>query len=237
MAHKDNIIEKTLNILVLLASIAILVFISIEILPISSLLCTRFILRFHLTICCIFLIDFLIRWYYSHEGVHFLWHNLIFLLVSIPYLNLIHSFYPLAAHPLWIFLRIIPVIRGIYGVSVIFSWLSRNRVTGLFATYVTFLFTTIYFCSIMFYFVEHDTNPQVFTYWNAFDWALMNVTTVGSNIYGVTKIGQFLAVVLAMVGMIFFPVFTAYIVSIFESKHKDNQQKDTQTNNHNKYLS
>ena len=51
--------------------------------------------------------------------------------------------------------------------------------------------------------MEHGVNPPVKTYWDAFDWALMNVTTVGSNIFGVTKIGQILAVILAAAGMIF----------------------------------
>lgn len=75
----------------------------------------------------------------------------------------------------------------------------------------------------MFYFVEHGLNPMVKDYWNAFNWSLMNVTTVGSNIFGVTKLGQSLAVVLAAAGMIFFPLFTAYVVDQFQKKRKEPQ--------------
>ncbi|MFR7809935.1 MAG: hypothetical protein ACLU4N_12020 [Butyricimonas faecihominis] len=58
----------------------------------------------------------------------------------------------------------------------------------------------------------------------------MNVTTVGSNIFGVTKIGQILAVILAAAGMIFFPIFTAYVTTIFQRKRKEtNGTADEQT--------
>ena len=81
-----------------------------------------------------------------------------------------------------------------------------------------------------FYYMEHGVNPPVKTYWDAFDWALMNVTTVGSNIFGVTKIGQILAVILAAAGMIFFPIFTAYVTTIFQRKRKEtNGTADEQT--------
>ena len=61
---------------------------------------------------------------------------------------------------------------------------------------------------------------MVKNYWDAFNGALMNVTTVGSNIFGVTKIGQSLAVILAAAGMIFFPIFTAYVTTKFQAKRK-----------------
>lgn len=223
MSRRDNLFEKLLNILVLLGSLAILAVISIELLPNNKIISERFTLNFHLTVCGIFLADFFTRWYYSHQGWSFLGHNFLLLLVSIPYLNIIHYIHPIVTHPLWIFLRLIPLARGMYGVTIIFSWITRNRVTGLFATYLTVLFTAVYFCSIMFYYVENGPNPMVKTYWDAFDWALMNVTTVGSNIFGVTKIGQSLAVVLAAVGMIFFPIFTAYVTTIFQNKKKGRQ--------------
>lgn len=225
MTRNDNFIEKLFNILVLLGSIAILAVISIEILPENNILTEHFILNFHLIICSIFLIDFFIRWFYSLHKWHFLGHNLFFLLVSIPYLNIVYASIPVISHSLWILLRLIPLVRGIYGISIIFSWITRSRVTNLFATYLIILFTTIYFSSIMFYFVEHGPNPMVKTYWDAFDWALMNVTTVGSNIFGVTKIGQSLAVVLAAAGMIFFPIFTAYVTTKFQTRQTKNSSK------------
>lgn len=220
MAQNDNPLIKFLNILVLISSIAILVVISIELLSSTAILSERFILNFHLIVCSFFLADFFVRWYYSHEGWHFLGRNIFLLLVSIPYLNIAYASSAHLSHTAWVLLRLIPIARGIYGVSMIVSWMTRSKMTNLFATYLVILFTTIYFCSIMFYFVEHGPNPMVKDYWDAFNWSLMNVTTVGSNIFGVTKLGQSLAVILAASGMIFFPIFTAFVVDKFQKKRK-----------------
>lgn len=219
MAHNDNSLEKFFNILVLLGSLAILVILSIELLSVRNILSERFILNFHLVVCSIFLTDFFIRWYYK-KSWRFLWRNLPFLLVSIPYLNIVYASVPAISHAVWILLRLIPLGRGIYGVTIIVSWMTRSKVTNLFATYLTILFVIIYFCSILFFFMEHGVNPLVKNYWDAFNWALMNVTTVGSNIFGVTKLGQSLAVILAASGMIFFPIFTAWVTTKFQNKRK-----------------
>jgi len=220
MAKTDHPLVKFLNILVLISSIAILIVISIELLSSRTLLPERFILHFHLIVCSFFLADFFVRWYYSHQGWHFLGRNIFLLLVSIPYLNIVYATQAHLTHTVWIFLRLLPIARGIYGVSMIVSWMTRSKMTNLFATYLVILFTTIYFCSIMFYFVEHGSNPMVKDYWDAFNWSLMNVTTVGSNIFGVTRLGQSLAVVLAASGMIFFPIFTAWVTTRFQNKRQ-----------------
>ena len=220
MAQNDNTLVKFLNILVLISSLAILVVISIELLSSSAFPSERFVLNFHLVVCSFFLADFFVRWYYSHEGWHFLGRNLFLLLVSIPYLNIVYATHAQLTPAAWVLLRLIPIARGIYGVSMIVSWMTRSKMTNLFTTYLVILFTTVYFCSIMFYFVEHGPNPMVKDYWDAFNWSLMNVTTVGSNIFGVTKLGQSLAVVLAAAGMIFFPIFTAYVTTRFQNKRK-----------------
>ena len=217
MIPKSKALEKFLNALVLIGSIAIIVVISIELLSTQNVLSERFILHFHLLVCSIFLADFFVRWYTDGWSQRFFFNNLFFLLVSIPYLNIVHSLTTTISHGLWLTLRLIPLARGIYGVSLIVGWMSRSKVTNLFATYLTILFTTIYFSSILFFFMEHGVNPMVKNYWDAFNWALMNVTTVGSNIFGVTKIGQSLAVILAAAGMIFFPIFTAYVTTKFSS--------------------
>ena len=64
--------------------------------------------------------------------------------------------------------------------------------------------------------LEHDLNPMVKGYGDALWWALMDVTTVGSNIYAVTVAGKVMSVALAAVGMMMFPVFTVYITSLVQ---------------------
>ena len=216
MVQNDKPIVKFLNIMVLLSSILVLVIISIELLSATTILSERFILNTHLMVCTIFLADFFVRWYFSQEGWHFLGHH-----ISIPYLNIVYISSAHLSHATWVLLRLIPIARGIYGISIIVSWMTRSKVTNLFVTYLSIVFVIIYFCSIMFYFVEHGPNPMVKDYWDAFNWSLMNVTTVGSNIFGVTKLGQSLAVILAASGMVFFPIFTAFVVDNFQKKRKE----------------
>lgn len=159
MIPKSKALEKFLNALVLIGSIAIIVVISIELLSTQNVLSERFILHFHLLVCSIFLADFFVRWYTDGWSQRFFFNNLFFLLVSIPYLNIVHSLTTTISHGLWLTLRLIPLARGIYGVSLIVGWMSRSKVTNLFATYLTILFTTIYFSSILFFFMEHGVNP------------------------------------------------------------------------------
>ncbi len=225
MQQSAKPLEHILNILVLASSLAIIFVLSIELLSVKPVLSERFILNFHLIACSVFLADFFVRWYYHHGTISFLWKNLIFLLVSIPYLNIVYSLTPTVSHSAWILLRLIPLARGIYGVTIIVNWMTRSKMTNLFITYLTVLIVTIYFCSILFFFMEHGANSMVKDYWDAFNWALMNVTTVGSNIFGVTRIGQSLAVILAAAGMIFFPIFTAYVTTKFQSKRQSVQNQ------------
>lgn len=220
MKQNNKWLQKLLNLLVVLGSLVIIIIISIELLSSHPVLSERFILNSHLIICSIFLADFCIRWYYSDKNWKFLWQNLFLLLVSIPYLNIIYAVSPALSHGAWITLRLFPIVRGIYGISIIVSWMTYSKVTNLFITYIAILFVIIYFSSIVFYFMEHGPNPLVKDYWDAFNWSLMNVTTVGSNIFGVTKLGQSLAVILAASGMIFFPIFTAFVVDKFQKKRK-----------------
>ena len=207
MVQNDKPIVKFLNIMVLLSSILVLVIISIELLSATTILSERFILNTHLMVCTIFLADFFVRWYFSQEGWHFLGHHIFLLLISIPYLNIVYISSAHLSHATWVLLRLIPIARGIYGISIIVSWMTRSKVTNLFVTYLSI--------------VEHGPNPMVKDYWDAFNWSLMNVTTVGSNIFGVTKLGQSLAVILAASGMVFFPIFTAFVVDNFQKKRKE----------------
>lgn len=152
MQQSAKPLEHILNILVLASSLAIIFVLSIELLSVKPVLSERFILNFHLIACSVFLADFFVRWYYHHGKISFLWKNLIFLLVSIPYLNIVYSLTPTVSHSAWILLRLIPLARGIYGVTIIVNWMTRSKMTNLFITYLTVLIVTIYFCSILFFF-------------------------------------------------------------------------------------
>ncbi len=97
---KSKALEKFLNALVLLGSMAIIVIASIELLEGNNALSETFILKFHLWICGLFLADFFVRWYTDGWTGRFFRHNIFFYplsqhrLQSIDYdlsLHLAHS--------------------------------------------------------------------------------------------------------------------------------------------------
>ena len=86
-------------------------------------------------------------------------------------------------------MRFIPLVRGGYALAIVVGWLTYNKASGLFVTYLTTLLATVYFSSLAFYVMEHGVNTLVTGYGDALWWAFMDVTTVGSNIIAVTVTG------------------------------------------------
>ena len=63
-------------------------------------------------------------------------------------------------------------------------------------------------------------NPKLDGFGNALWWAWMNVTTVGAEIFPVTTIGKIVCVLLPILGMMLFPIFTTYILTIYQNPQK-----------------
>ena len=95
---RSKVFEQILNGLVLLGSLAIIIVASIELLDGNNALSETFILKFHLWVCGLFLADFFVRWYTDGWTGRFFNHNLFFLLVSIPYLNIVYGFSTTISH-------------------------------------------------------------------------------------------------------------------------------------------
>ena len=89
-------------------------------------------------------------------------------------------------------------------------------------TYLVTLIATVYFSSLVFYVFEHGVNSGVKNYDDALWWAAMDVTTIGSNIVAVTPVGRVLSVILAVVGIMMFPVFTVYVTSLINQRRNSN---------------
>ena len=211
-------LERLLNILVLLGSVAILIMLSVEILNDIPPYDDNFVLKAQFWICMIFLADFFVRLYGSPHRWRFFFRNILFFLVSIPYVNIFYASDLHLSHGAELAIRAIPLVRGGYGVAVVIGWMTRSRITNLFVTYTTTLFAVTYFASIIFYSLEKGVNPLITKYWDAVWWACMNVTTVGCNIFAVTPAGQILSILLAAAGLMMFPIFTAYITTRFQSR-------------------
>ncbi|MEG2756485.1 MAG: ion channel, partial [Mucinivorans sp.] len=73
-----------------------------------------------------------------------------------------------------------------------------------------------YLSALVFYDYEVLVNPQLHGFGNALWWAWMNITTVGAAIDPVTTIGKVICVLLPILGMMMFPIFTSYILSFYQ---------------------
>lgn len=211
---------QVLNVLSLVAGLALLVAFSWEILAGDPRHYSGDYLLLQGVVCIIFLADFFAQMWASDRRWHFFFSNLYFLLLSIPYLNIIRWTGLELTHEQATLVSFVPLLRALLGLYVVFRWLITSRVTRLFTSYVLSIVVFTYFAALIFYDYEINVNPQLHTFMDAVWWACMNVTTIGAQIYAVTTIGKILTVVLPILGMLLFPVFTVYVTQIYNRKPK-----------------
>ena len=215
-AFNDFFYEKrgiygVLHVMILLLSLFLIVDISIDTFNNIPFISQTSYLKTQFWICMFFIADF------------------IFLLVSIPYLNIINYYDFTFSAEVTYFLRFIPLVRSGWALAIVVGWLTSNRASGLFVSYLTMLLAMVYFSSLIFFVIEQKVNPEVKDYNDALWWAFMDVTTVGSNIIAITPTGRILSVLLAALGMMMFPIFTVYVTSLVQSANKKKEDYYNQT--------
>lgn len=201
----------TMNFIVLILSVLLIVWISIDTFKQIDFLKNEKYMTFQFWVCMFFIADFLVELWFTDNRWSFFRRRIFFLLLSIPYLNIINHIDLHLSHDAIYFLRFIPLARGALAMSIVIGYLSSNAVTSLFMSYITIMLMLAYFCSLIFYQREYGVNPDVKTYWTALWWTAMNMSTVGCYINPVTVTGKIIAVVLPVSGMIIFPLFTVYL--------------------------
>lgn len=200
-----------LHWLVLIASGALIVWITRDTLNGVPFFDSPSYRNFQLWMCLLFQIDILIEWWMAPRKWHYVWRNAFFILVSIPYLNIISfSGLHLSSQAMYLF-SFVPMIRAGFIFAIIVGALTSSRVLSTFYVYLIWVIASLFFASLMFYEGEHYINPQVDTWWTALWWACMSMTTAGCNIEPVTMAGNVLEVLLSAEGMMLIPVFTVYI--------------------------
>ncbi len=202
-----------MRLLVIVAAALLVATISFDSLRNMSFVADPFYEKLQIWVCYFFLFDIVVEFALSGHRLHYLWSNLLFIIVSIPYMQIIHYFGWNLPESVVYAIRFMPLIRAAYVIGILFGAITRNRMTTLFVSYMTILVVSLYFGSLMFFIAEQPVNPDVKTWWDAFWWAIMDMNTCGSSISEMTATGQVLAVVLAAEGLILFPVFTVYITA------------------------
>ncbi len=209
----------------LVLSLALVVYISIDTFNGTNFLENSHYMTFQLWVCIFFIADFFVELYFADNRRHYLARRWPFLLVSIPYLNLVTAYHiPLTAEEVY-FVRFVPLTRAIYAMALTVGYVSVHRVTSMLASYLTVMVSMIYCASLVFFYEEHAINPLVENYWDALWWACMNSTTLGCDIYPSLWPGKVLSAVLSMMGMIMFPLFTVYFTSLVQRYNKSRGQR------------
>lgn len=214
-------LSNTLGVLKLIAGIVLLVAISWEIIAGDHIHMSRTYLTIQLIVCIVFLCDFFVRWIADKHPARFFWHNLAFLLISIPWLNILDWSGVRMTHDWGILVGLIPLLRAFLAMVIVVRWLvSGNKLRRIFWAYIFTVVVFTYISGLVFYDYELPVNPKLEGFGNALWWAWMNVTTVGAEIFPVTAVGKVFCVMLPSLGMMFFPIFTTYVLQEYTPKKK-----------------
>ena len=196
--------------LVLIASGALIAWIVHDTLQDIEFLASPDYRRFQLWMCIIFQADIIVEWIFAPRKWRYIARHLFFIMVSIPYLNIVElSGWRPSTEALYL-LSFVPMIRAGFVFAVVTGALTSSRVLSTCYVYLIWVVASLFFAAMMFYEGEHYINPQVDTLWTALWWACMSMTTAGSNITPVTTTGSLLEIFLSAEGMMLIPVFTVY---------------------------
>ena len=172
-------------------------------------------LRVQFGVCIIFMADLAVRLLTADDRSRFVRRNALFFLLSIPFLNIIYALDIELPRTVMMLVGVVPLLRLLVIADSLARWLTRGRAQHVAAAYAIMTLLFSYISALVFYDYEIGRNPHLEHFGDAVWWAFMNLTTVGAEIFPVTTIGKVLAVVLATMGMLVLPVFTAYVTSIF----------------------
>jgi voltage-gated potassium channel len=207
---------KIINILTLIASILLLASLSAEIIYAKEL--ARFSESYSWAmfgVCIIFIVDFFALMAHAPHPWRFLLKNGIVLLLSIPYHTILMWLNINVDHNGEMMLSGIVMLRAVMALYITLRWLIARRTTRLLWAYIATVAVCTYFAALFFYEYEAPVNSAVHGFGDALWWACMNLTTVGGEIFPVTSIGKVICVILPIIGMALFPVFTVYVTSLY----------------------
>lgn len=211
-------LSRLLRGAVIVVSLLLIVYVSYDILNGIALVDAERYLAFQLFVCIVFLVSLFVDWYIAPRKWRFLWRNLFFFLVSIPYLNIIHASGMVLSEEAYTYVRFIPLVRSAFALAMVVGYLSKNKLNSLFMAYLIVLLAGIYYASLIFYKVEYGVNDSVTSFPLVVWCAFMNVTTLGSPIVPATAVGKVIYVFLGFLGMTMLPLFTVYVSNLIKRK-------------------
>lgn len=224
-------LPKALNILVLILSLGLIALISWSTYKGIDYLENSLYMSYQLIVCIFFILEYFYRLCISQHKIRYFFFALPFLLISIPYLNIIEHYHIGLDHELLVFLCFIPIVRGLVALIMVVAFIAKRMVTTVFVSYVLVVIPTMYMSALIFYVAEKDINSGIVNFWYALWWAGMNITTIGCDINPMTATGMIISFMLSLLGIIMLPLFTVYAGDFFNvfthkesSTHKNGAQ-------------
>lgn len=209
-------LPKILDYIVIVLAFGLIAFISWDTYKGVDYLMNSVYMHYQFAVCLFFLADYIYRFFISPRKLRFIILTLPFLLISIPYLNIIEYWDINVGREALHLLCSIPIFRGLVALTMIVNYVAKTLSTTLCASYVLVLIPIVYMSGLFFYVAEKDVNTQVKNLWYAMWWAGMDVTTIGCYINPVTPTGMIIGFILSLLGIIMLPLFTVYLGNVIQ---------------------
>ena len=210
-----QVLRRIFNVLSLVSGILLLVAMSWEILTGVSTNFSPTYLWIQLFVCLVFMADFFIRMAVDEHKGRFFLRNCWFLLISIPYMNII-AWTGIDVSRQWSVLIIaVPLLRVVLALYIVIRWWLNKQIAQLLWAYIFAVLSFSYVSALIFFDFERHVNPGLHDFGDALFWVALNVTAIGADLVPVTLVGKILNVLLPVFGMLLFPIITAYVVQKF----------------------
>lgn len=174
------------------------------------------------SICIIFLLDFLYRFWKADSKLKFMKWGWIDLISSVPTLDFMRAGRMLRL------IRLLRILRAFRSTKHLVHHIFKRRTQGALTAAAIIAVLMIIFSSIAILQFEDDPNSNIKTAEDAIWWAYVTITTVGyGDKFPVTTEGRIIAALLMTVGVGLFGTFTAYLASWFvgETKKEEVNEK------------
>jgi voltage-gated potassium channel len=214
-------LSRALDGVAIIASILLLISLSLDIVTRRSYILSPGVEELQLVVCMVFVMDFVVQTMTARKPKRFFARNIVLLVVSIPYLNMLHWGGVELPKGLYILLKCLPLVRGGVGIYQLVRLVAPSRVSAILWSYITMIVLLTYLSALVFYAYEEGTNRAITDFSSALWWAGLNVTTVGAPMFAATAVGRVLTVILPGLGMILFPLLTVYVTHLVQLPRKD----------------
>ena len=206
-----NVFEAVIIILIIVDLVLLML---ITFTTVSPFLSTK-IICFDLMVCIILFFDFIYRMRQAKDKKAFIKHNWPDIIAMIPFDILpIPQKYVFIAR-LFRLVRLVTLFRREWKyISSFFKQTHINFAIGM-------LLFTVFAGTIIFYLLEHGTNPAVHTIWDSMWFTITTMITGNSDINPRTNYGEVVSVLMMVIGIAFVGILTASLASwLIKSSNK-----------------